>query len=124
MAQIDEACQAVLNTAEWAAIATNGPDGPHAVAAWGDYVRTLGIRGDRLIIPAGHYEMTEKNLKQDNRVEVLFAVRPAAGQISGCCVHGRAEFQTSGEAWERVHANYEWARAALVVKIESVRPQS
>ena len=38
MAKIDGIYREVTEKAEWIAIATTGPDGPHLVATWGDHI--------------------------------------------------------------------------------------
>ena len=58
--KIDAICKDVIDKTEWVAIATMGPDGPHVVATWGDYVRALGVQDDRLLIPVGHMHKTKR----------------------------------------------------------------
>ena len=126
MSKIDGVCQEVLEKSEWVAIATAGPEGPHVVATWGDYVRALGIRDDTLLVPVGHMHKTEANLKRDPRVEVLCGTRQvqgAHGPGKGCAIVGRAEMQTDGPNFDAVKAKFPWARAALVVRAEKVERQ-
>jgi len=54
MAKIEGACREVIEKAEWVAIATAGPDGPHLVGTWGAYIWALGI-GDNgvFLVPVG-----------------------------------------------------------------------
>ena len=123
---IQETEKAVIERAEWVAIATVGPEGPHLVGTWGDYVRTLGIGEDRLLIPVGHYQQTEQNIKDDSRVELLFATRQVQGQHGpgqGCHIRGRAELKTNGPEAEQVKAHFSWARGALIVNIQEVSLQ-
>ena len=79
MARVEGMCREVIDAAEWIAIATAGPDGPHVVATWGDYVRALGVGGDTLVIPVGHMHKTEANLQSDSRVELLCGTRQVQG---------------------------------------------
>ncbi len=127
MAKIEGTCKEVMGKTEWVAIATHGDDGPHVVATWGDYVRALGIKDDAIIIiPAGKYEKTEKNLTKDNRVEVLIASKQVAGAHGpgqGCSLTGTGEIQTSGEFAEAVRKRFSWARGALIIRIDQVRTQ-
>ncbi len=54
MIKVEGKCKEVMEKTEWVAIATCGDDAPHVVATWGDYVRTIGIEDDMIIIiPAG-----------------------------------------------------------------------
>jgi len=88
------------------------------VATWGDYVRTMGIQeGDVILIPAGGYRQTEKNLSRNPRVEVLMASKQAG---TGFRQTGRAQVQTDRTWAERVRDVYSWARGALVVHVEGV----
>ena len=126
MAKIDGICKEVIDKTEWIAIATNGPDGPHVVATWGDYVRAFGIKDDTLLIPVGNMHKTEANLKRDNRVELLCGTRQVQGTLGsgkGCGIVGKAEFQTAGPHFDAVKAKFRWARAALVVNVEEAKPQ-
>lgn len=126
MAKIEGACKEVMDKAEWIAIATTGPNGPHVVATWGDYVRAFGMDSDTLLIPVGQMQKTETNLQHDSRIELLCGTRQvqgAHGPGKGCAVIGRGEFQTAGPHFEAVKAKFRWARAALVVHIEEAKPQ-
>jgi hypothetical protein len=126
MAKIDGICKEVIDKTEWIAIATHGPDGPHVVATWGDYVRAFGFKDDTLLIPVGNMHKTEANLKRDNRVELLCGTRQVQGTLGsgkGCGIVGKAEFQTAGPHFDAVKAKFRWARAALVVNVEEAKPQ-
>jgi hypothetical protein len=126
MAKIVGICKEVLEKTEWIAIATSGPDGPHLVATWGDYVRALGIDGGTLLIPVGHMHKTEANLKHGNRVELLCGTRQVQGTHGpgkGCGVVGKAEFQTAGPHFDAVKAKFGWARAALIIHVEEAKTQ-
>ncbi|MDO8598410.1 MAG: pyridoxamine 5'-phosphate oxidase family protein, partial [Sulfuricaulis sp.] len=121
MAKIEGVCKEVIEKSEWIAIVTAGPDGPHVVATWGDYVRALGIRDDTLLVPVGGMHKTEANLNRDPRVELLCGTRQVQGVHGpgkGCAIVGRAEMQTVGPNFAAVKATFPWARAALVVTAE------
>ncbi len=116
----------LIEQSEWVAIATAGVDGPHLVATWGDYVRDLGIEEDKVLIPAGRFNKTEENLRQDNRVELMFASRKVMGTRGpgqGCCVSGTAALEYEGPAMDKVKARFPWARAALVITVRDVKTQ-
>ncbi len=127
MAKIEGKCKEVMEKTEWVAIATCGDDGPHIVATWGDYVRAIGIKDDRvIIIPAGKYDKTESNLRKNSRVELLIASKQVQGSYGpgqGCSLIGRGEVQTSGEFAETAKKKFSWARGALVIKVEEVKTQ-
>lgn len=126
MSKIEGICREVIEKTEWIAIATTGTDGPHVVATWGDYVRAMGIKDDTIVIPVGGMRKTEENVKRDNRVELLCGTRQvqgAHGPGKGCSIIGKAQVLTAGAAFDAVKARFAWARAALVVKAETVAPQ-
>ncbi|HEV3483626.1 MAG TPA: pyridoxamine 5'-phosphate oxidase family protein [Candidatus Acidoferrales bacterium] len=126
MTKIDGICKEVIDKAEWIAIATTGPDGPHLVATWGDQLRACGINNDTLLIPVGHMHKTEANVSRDNRVELICGTRQVQGTHGpgkGCGIVGKAEFHTGGPHFDAIKAKFRWARAALVVNVEEAKSQ-
>jgi hypothetical protein len=128
MVKIEGICKEVIDKTEWVAIATCGDSGPHIVGTWGDYVRALGIKDSGIIvIPAGYYNITEENLKKNNRVELLIASRQVHGTNGrpgqGCSISGRGEIQTSGKFADMAKSKFPWARGALVITVEKVSTQ-
>lgn len=128
MVKIEGICKEVIDKTEWVAIATCGDSGPHIVGTWGDYVRALGIKDSGIIvIPAGYYNITEENLKKNNRVELLIASRQVHGTNGrpgqGCSISGRGEIQTSGKFADLAKSKFPWARGALVITVEKVSTQ-
>ncbi len=126
MSKIDGICREVIEKSEWVAIATTGSDGPHVVATWGSYLRQLGVDGDVLRVPVGGMQKTEVNLQRDPRIELLCGTREVRGTFGpgkGCSIVGRAETHTAGPDFDAVKAQFPWARAALVVRVEKVEAQ-
>ena len=81
MSKFEGICREVIDKAEWVAIATSGAAGAHLAGTWGEYIRTLGVEDDGvLLIPVGGYRTTEQNLVSDNRVELLCAAERPDGQ--------------------------------------------
>jgi hypothetical protein len=117
VAKINGKCREVMEKTEWVAITSLGSDGPHMVGTWGDYIRKMGIKDDEVItIPARRYNETEENLKENGHVEGGYF----PGQ--GCRISGKGELQTSGEFAVAAKGRFPWARGALVIKVEEVRP--
>jgi predicted pyridoxine 5'-phosphate oxidase superfamily flavin-nucleotide-binding protein len=113
-------CREVLDETEVVAMVTEGPDGPHITATWGEYVRTLGIEEDRLVIPAGFYRQMEANLGRNPAIQILVASRKVQGNIGpgqGFTLKGTGRIVDSGPDMDRVKAHFDWARAALIVDI-------
>lgn len=128
MVKIEGICKEVIDKTEWVAIATCGDSGPHIVGTWGGYVKALGINDNGIIvIPAGYYNITEENLKKNNRVELLIASRQVKGTTGhpgqGCSISGRGEIQTSGKFADMAKSKFSWARGALVITVEKVSTQ-
>ena len=123
---IDAVTRDLLDKTEFLSIVTQGPDGPHVAGNWGDYLRRLGVEGDRIVLPAGHYHETEKNLLSNNRIQLLVASRAVKGSHGpgqGCVLSGTGSVQTEGEAAQLAKAKFPWARGALVIDVQSVQMQ-
>ena len=126
MTKIDEVCRAVCEATEFVTIVTSGDNGPHVVGNWGDYMRTIGIKDDTIVFPAGHYQQTEANLLKNNRIQLLVASKKVRGTRSlgqGCLITGTGEILSSGDIVDRIKAKFPWARGAMVVHVESVQAQ-
>jgi predicted pyridoxine 5'-phosphate oxidase superfamily flavin-nucleotide-binding protein len=126
MAKIEGNCRDVCEATEFVTIVTTGDDGPHVVGNWGDYMRALGVGADTIVLPAGRYRQTERNLRKNNRVQLLVASRKVQGTRSpgqGYLIVGTAEIVSSGEIADAVKAKFPWARGALVIHVEEVTAQ-
>jgi hypothetical protein len=126
MAKINGKCREVMDKTEWVAITSLGSDGPHMVGTWGDYIRSMSVKDDEVItIPARRYNKTEENLKENGHVELLIASKQVRGTHAlgqGCRISGKGELQTEGEFAEAAKGKFPWARGALVIKVEEVKP--
>ncbi len=126
MSKIQGKCREVFDKVEWVAVATAGKEGPHLVATWGEYIRVLDTKDDKIIVPVAGYKITEQNLTKDNRIEILCATRQvlgAHGPGKGCRIRGTGQIQTSGEFAEVAKKKFPWARGVLIIKIEEVAEQ-
>ncbi len=127
MSKIENACKAVIEKAEWVAIATSGVEGAHLAGTWGDYIRVLSNGDDgMLFVPVGGYRATERNLQSDSRIELLFAtkqVQGANGPGKGCRVRGTGTIETSGDRFAAAKKKFPWARGVLAVKVEEASAQ-
>jgi hypothetical protein len=127
MSKIVGNCKAIVEKAEWVAIATTGSDGPQLSATWGDYIRTLSkLDEDLVMVPIAGFRGTEKNLAKDNKVEMLWATRQVQGKNgpgNGCKIKGTGQIMTDGEYAKAAKAKFPWARGVFVVKIQEVNEQ-
>jgi predicted pyridoxine 5'-phosphate oxidase superfamily flavin-nucleotide-binding protein len=126
MAKIEGNCRDVCEATEFVTIVTTGDDGPHVVGNWGDYMRKLGIQEHTIILPAGRYHQTERNLRKNSRIQLLVASRKVQGTRSlgqGYLIVGTGEILGSGDAVDAVKAKFPWARGAIVIHVEEVKAQ-
>ncbi len=104
------------------AIATQGEEGPHLANTWNSYVQVTP--DDRLLIPAGSMNTTEKNVEKNNQVLITLGSREVEGfhgPGTGFLVKGNAKFVTDGSDFELIKSKFPWARAALEVKVISAK---
>lgn len=117
---IPDKMREVLKNDGVVAVGTMGPDGPHMVNTWNSYIR---ITDDgRLLIPAGYMNRTEANLAFSQNVLLTLGsskVPGFNGPGTGFLVKGTAAMLSAGPEFNRVKERFSWARAALVVTIES-----
>lgn len=120
-AMIPEQLHEVMRHEGVVAIATQGEDGPHLVNTWNSYLAVLP--DGRLCWPAGGMHETEANLARDPRVWITLGSRDVAGRHgpgTGFLITGTAEFVASGPEHDSVKERFGWARAAVVVTVETV----
>ena len=124
MNKLDQLPENVFNKVEVVAIATTGADGPHIAATWADFTIVKQAYGkDLVLIPAGGYKTTEENLKKDPRIQLLIGSKQLQGKSgagSGYRLSGVGVIETTGANYETVLARFSWARAALVIEVQSV----
>lgn len=116
---LDQTLLDVLSHEGVVAIVSQGEDEPHVVNTWNSYVQVLD---KQLIIPVGTMVETEKNLKKNTKLQLTCGSREVQGlqyMGTGFLVTGQAIMETSGTSFELIHSKFPWARAALVVAVES-----
>jgi hypothetical protein len=126
MTKIEGVCLDVCEATEFVTIVTTGDNGPHVVGNWGDYMRALGIKENMIIFPAGRYHQTEKNLRRNNRIQLLVASKKVQGTRSpgqGCLIIGAGEILSAGDIVDAVKTKFPWARGAMVIHVEDVKTQ-
>jgi len=124
MNRIEGNCLEVVEAAEFIAIVTQGDDGPHLVGNWGDYLRAVGIRADQIVLPAGGYSQTERNLAKNNRIQLMVASKSVAGSRGkgqGHVISGAGRIEREGPHFDAVKAKFVWARGALVIDVQDVK---
>ena len=119
MTMINQTILDVLGHEGVVAIVTQGEHEPHVVNTWNSYVQVVD---EQMIIPVGGMVNTEANLKKNNKIQLTFGSREVQGlqyMGTGFLVTGQAAMETSGSKFDQVHSKFPWARAALVVTVES-----
>ena len=102
------------------AIVTQGLNEPHVINSWNSYVQVTDE--EKLIIPAGRMTETERNIDRNNKVQLTIANREVEGKAykgTGFLIKGIAEFKKEGVDFEAIKKRFPWARAALIITIES-----
>ena len=118
--EIPEKLLEVLKKDGVVAIATLGPDGPHMVNTWNNYIRVSD--DGRLLIPAGYYHKTEANIAANNKVLITLGsikVQGRNGPGAGFLIKGTASFLTTGDDFDAMKSRFAWARAVLAISIDS-----
>ena len=118
--EIPEKLLEVLKKDGVVAIATLGPDGPHMVNTWNNYIRVSD--DGRLLIPAGYYRKTEANIAANNKVLITLGsikVQGRNGPGAGFLIKGTASFLTTGDDFDAMKSRFAWARAVLAISIDS-----
>lgn len=101
------------------AIVTNGKDEPHVVNTWNSYIYVTN--DDKLLIPVGGMNRTEKNIADNNNVWLTIGNREVQGKMykgTGFSIKGTAKFLKNGTEFEMIKEKYNWIRAVLEVTIE------
>lgn len=101
------------------AIVTNGKDEPHVVNTWNSYIYVTN--DDKLLIPVGGMNRTEKNIADNNNVWLTIGNREVQGKMNkgtGFSIKGTAKFLKNGTEFEMIKEKYNWIRAVLEVTIE------
>lgn len=115
---LDEKIKEVLDEEGPVAILTwNGK--PHLVGTWSSYIEILDE--ETLAIPAGGYNTTEENVEDNDEIHLMIGskdVEGRSGMGAGFRLVGTAEFRYEGKAYDLIKSRFDWARAALVVRVE------
>lgn len=102
------------------AIVTQGPDGVHVVNTWNSYINVT--QDDRILIPAGGMNKTEKNIEGNNRVKMTIGSREVQGKNykgTGFLLTGTAKFISSGSDFTMMKEKFPWLRAVLEITISA-----
>ena len=102
------------------AIVTQGEKEPHMVNTWNSYVKIIG---EDILIPAGRMNITEKNIKGNNKVLMTLGSREVKGFHSmgtGFLISGTGEFLYEGEYYNIMKEGFPWMRAVLKIRSNEI----
>ena len=103
-------------------IVTQGKNEPHLANTWNSYVYLT--EDDRFIYPAGGMETTEKHVAKNSKVLLSIGsknVEGLHGQGTGFLIKGEARFLYEGNDFNLVKEKFPWVRAAVEIKIHSMK---
>ena len=96
---------------------------PNAVGTWNSYIHVDAA--ERLLIPVAGMTVAQQNLAVNDRIILMLGAREVEGfngyQGTGFNIQGTAVVEESGPAWDVIHADFPWAKKALVVTVASAR---
>ncbi|MGD9566911.1 MAG: pyridoxamine 5'-phosphate oxidase family protein [Sedimentibacter sp.] len=101
------------------AIVTQGKEEPHVINTWNSYIYVTN--DDKLLIPVGGMNRTEKNIVDNNNVWLTIGNREVQGKMykgTGFSIKGTARFIKDGTQFEMMKKKFDWIRAVLEVTIE------
>ena len=80
---IPDKLKEIMNQDGVVAIATLGPDGPHMVNTWNNYLRIS--KDERLFIPAGYMHRTEANIAHNPNIMITLGSSKVQGLHGAGC---------------------------------------
>lgn len=89
----------------------------HVVNTWNSYIKIT--EDGNLLIPAGGMNVTEDNMKENNKVLMTLGSREVDGFHSkgtGFLIEGIGEFSYQGEDYDIMKERFPWMRATLIIK--------
>lgn len=101
---------------------TQGTEGPHLVNTWNSYINI--VEGNKLLIPASGFIKTEKNLLEDDKIKLSITSKEVEGYRgpgTGIIIEGTAKILKEGSHFDLMKKKFDWARAILVVTVESAK---
>lgn len=118
---IPEKLTQVLQDENVVAIVTEGTNGAHVVNTWNNYIKVT--EDERLLIPAAKMNLTEANIKENNKVLMTLGSREVEGfyaKGTGFLISGEAAFVFEGMDFDEVKERFPWIRAVLEITPQSI----
>lgn len=119
--KIDGKVKEILSKEAPAAMVTTSREGPHLVGTWNSFIQVMN--DETLAIPAGGMNDTEMNIRNGSELQLLVGSREIQGKSgpgAGYRLTGEPVFETSGPSYDKIKSVHNWARGAVVVKVNEV----
>lgn len=95
---------------------------PHVINTWNSYVNVTP--DDRILIPAGGMQRTQKNVEQNNNVKITLGSKEVMGfqyPGAGFLIEGTAKFVASGSDFDMMKAKFPWLSRVLEITVSSAK---
>lgn len=118
---MNEQFLAVIKDTTPATIVTINANPAHVVNTWSHYIHV--VNDHTLLIPSAGMHSIENDFPTDNHLTIAvgsYQVPGTTGTGCGFHVHGTGEFQTSGDYFDTMKAQFDWIRAVLVVHVDDI----
>lgn len=118
---IPEKLREVLNDENVVSIVTEGALGAHVVNTWNNYIQVTD--DERFLIPVAKMNVTEANIKDNNKVLLTLGSRKVDGfyaKGTGFLITGTAAFLNDGAEFAEMKQKFSWIRTVLEIKVQSI----
>lgn len=95
---------------------------PHVANTWNSYINVTS--DDRILIPAGGMQRTQKNVDQNNNVKISLGSKEVMGYQypgTGFLIEGTAKFVESDSDFDMMKEKFPWLTRVLEVTVASVK---
>ncbi|MBB6218628.1 hypothetical protein HNQ80_004802 [Anaerosolibacter carboniphilus] len=95
---------------------------PHVANTWNSYVNVTS--DDRILIPAGGMQRTQKNVDQNNHVKIALGSKEVMGfqyPGAGFVIEGTAKFVESGSDFDMMKEKFPWLTRVLEITVSSAK---
>lgn len=103
------------------AIVSCGDNGAHVVNTWNSY---LVIEDGKILIPAAGMRKTQKNVEQNQNVQITLGSKEVMGYRSmgtGFLIEGTAEFIEAGTTYDKMKEKFAFLSRVLQITVTSAK---
>ena len=95
---------------------------PHIANTWNSYINVT--TDDRILIPAGGMNKTQKNVEINNHVKIALGSKEVMGfqyPGTGFNIEGTAKFIESGSDFDMMKGKFPWLSRVLEITVSSAK---